>query len=191
MERTELLRILVETLERLELRYFVTGSTATTLFGDPRLTNDIDVVVDLKTEQIAAMLAAFPPPEYYVSESAMREAVTRYRQFNIIHPASGFKIDVIVPKETPFNRSRLSRALTLPTGGGFEASFSSPEDVIVKKLDFYREGGSEKHLRDIAGVIRVRKDALDVRYIEEWVDKLGLAEEWRILHERMREESEP
>lgn len=184
MEQDELLRLTVGVLERLELRYFVTGSIATVFFGEPRFTNDIDVVVDLPHSKVAALVAAFPPGEFYVDEEMMREAVRRRGQFNILHPASGLKVDVIVPRDEPFNRSRFARVVRVKPREEYEASFSSAEDLIVRKLDFFRQGGSEKHLRDIAGVLRVSGDSLDYVYIAEWVSRLGLEEIWRVVRER-------
>jgi hypothetical protein len=131
MEQSDLLRYLTETLERLSLRYFVTGSTATIFFGEPRFTNDIDVVVDLPGERIPEFCAAFPAPGYYLSEDTVRRAVSRRGQFNIIHPTGGLKIDVMVAADTPFNRSRFSRARRVTPERDFGAVFSSAEDVIL------------------------------------------------------------
>jgi hypothetical protein len=89
MEQSELLRYLTKALERIGLRYFVTGSTATVFFGEPRFTNDIDVVVDLPANKIPELCAAFPSPEFYLSEETVRRAVSRRGQFNIIQPSSG------------------------------------------------------------------------------------------------------
>ncbi|MEX2285437.1 MAG: hypothetical protein WD648_00030 [Planctomycetaceae bacterium] len=185
MEPFELLPYLVQTLERLRLPYLITGSTATSLYGEPRFTNDIDVIVDLREQQVAAFCAAFPDPEYYLSEVAVREAIKQHRQFNIIHPTSGLKVDVIIPKDTPFDRSRLSRGIRLAAGPGYNASFASPEDVIVKKLDFFRQGGSDKHLRDIAGVMKIRRDELDLSYINHWATELGLLDVWAAVLKRV------
>src|SRR4051812_49875741 len=98
MEPSELLQRIVAILERLGLRYFVTGSMATIFFGEPRFTNDIDIVVDLPVNRIAEFCAAFPAPEFYLSEETVHRAVSRRGQFNIIHPASGLKVDVMVPR---------------------------------------------------------------------------------------------
>jgi hypothetical protein len=150
----------------------------TIFFGEPRLTNDIDIVVDLPRERIADFAAAFPAGEFYVSEEAMRRAVTQRSQFNVIHPASGLKVDVMIPAPTPFNESRFRRARQLKPGPDYEATFASPEDVILKKLEYYREGGSEKHVRDIAGILRISRDQIDFSYLDEWASRLGLLDVW-------------
>lgn len=183
METSDLLRFVVDTCERLGLRYFITGSMATIFFGEPRLTNDIDIVVDLPRERTAEFAASFPAGEFYVSEEAIQRAVNRRTQFNVIHPASGLKVDVMIPAPTPFNASRFRRTRRLKPAADYEATFASPEDVILKKLEYYREGGSEKHLRDIAGILRVSRDQIDLSYLEEWADRQGLTDLWNEVRE--------
>ncbi len=184
MEPSDLLRHLVEALERLGVPYFITGSISAIAHGEPRFTNDIDVVVDLGEEKVVGLCGEFPFPEYYVSEDAAREAVRERRPFNIIHPASGLKIDVIVGRGDAFDRSRFARTLRMRPEPDYEAAFDSPEDLILKKLEFHREGGSEKHLRDIAGILKVSGERIDRTYIAGWAKKLGLEEEWAAALER-------
>lgn len=186
MEPSELLRFVVSVLERLELAYFVTGSTVTIFYGEPRFTNDIDIVVDLPLSAVEEFCRQFPEDEFYVSHTAASDAVRRCAQFNIIQPRSGLKVDVIVPPPTAFNRSRFARARRVQAGEGWDASFSSPEDAIVKKMEFYRNGGSDKHLRDIAGVLKTSGREIDLAYIEQWADTLGLTEIWRTILDRVR-----
>jgi hypothetical protein len=184
MEPADLLRYLAETFERLGLTYLVTGSTATVAYGEPRFTNDIDVVVDLPNDQVAPFCAAFPAEQFYVSADAVAEAVRLRHQFNILHPGSGLKVDVIVASSSEFDRARLGRALRLHVLPDRAVAFASPEDVILKKMEYYKEGGSEKHLRDIAGVLRVRGQRLDRAYIEQWAARLGLHEIWDVIRTR-------
>lgn len=185
MEADDLLRYTVEVLERLGLPYLVTGSVATIFFGEPRFTNHIDVVVELALSRVAELCAAFPPHEFYLSDEAARRAVERGGQFNIVHPGSGLKVDLMVSRRTPFDRSRFSRAVRVQPRGDFEASFASAEDVILKKMEYYREGGAEKHLRDIAGVLRVSGDRIDRDYIRRWAEELGLARIWLAIESEL------
>jgi hypothetical protein len=184
MDSSELLRYATGRLERLGLRYFVTGSSATIFYGEPRFTNDIDIVLDLPPERIAELCAAFPADEFYVSEEAARQAVARHGQFNVIHPASGLKLDLMIPSETPFNRSRFARVRRLHPAPDYDVTFASVEDVILKKLEYCREGGSDKHLRDITGVLKVSGRDVDLGYIEDWVRTLGLEEIWQQVVQR-------
>jgi hypothetical protein len=157
---------------------------ATVFYGEPRFTIDIDIVVDLQAARIGELCAAFPSPDFYVSSEAARRAVARRGQFNVIHPASGLKLDLIVPPDTAFNRGRFGRARSLRPEPGYAASFASPEDVILMKLDFHRRGGSDKHLRDIAGVLRISGDQLDLGYLESWTKRMGVEKTWQALLER-------
>jgi hypothetical protein len=149
---------------------------ATIFYGEPRFTNDIDVVVDLPADKIAAFCASFSSDAFYVSEESARRAVSRRRQFNIIHPASGLKVDVIIPQGTPLDRSRFARRKPIHPLPDLEATFASPEDVILKKMESYKVGGSDKHLSDIAGVFRVMGEQLDREYIADWARRLGLVD---------------
>jgi hypothetical protein len=151
---------------------------ATIAYGEPRFTNDIDLVVKLSPHQVRELCRAFPDNEFYVSLEAALDAVQRFSQFNILHPESGLKVDVMVADESAFNASRFGRSRSLPIDAGSNADFASPEDVILKKLEYYREGGSEKHLRDIAGVLKTQGSALDYQYLKIWVLRLGLSEIW-------------
>jgi len=187
MEQSDLLRFVIEALERIGLRYFVTGSMATIFFGEPRFTNDIDIVVDLPADRIPEFCSAFPSPEFYLSEETVRRAVSRRGQFNIIQPSAGLKVDIMVPAESAFNRSRFARATRIKPEPGVDAIFSSAEDVILKKLEAYREGGSEKHLRDITGVLRISGAHLDRAYIEQWADRLAVADIWEEVLRRTEE----
>ncbi len=186
MEQSDLLHFVVSALERLGLRYFVTGSTVTIFYGEPRFTNDIDIVVDLPARAVPEFCRQFPAEDFYVSEDAAMEAVRRCAQFNIIQPRTGLKVDVIVPTPSDFNRARFSRARRVQAGDDWDASFSSPEDAIVKKMEFFRAGGSDKHLRDIAGVLKTSGSEIDTGYIDRWAVTLGLAEIWQAIVDRMR-----
>ncbi|HVT58346.1 MAG TPA: hypothetical protein VHR45_08090 [Thermoanaerobaculia bacterium] len=169
----------------MDLPYLITGSLATVFYGEPRFTNDIDIVVDLPDAQIEELCAAFPSPEFYLSAEAARRAVAQKSQFNVIHPVSGLKLDFIVPADTVFNRSRLARARSIHPAPDYVASFASPEDVILMKLDFHQRGGSDKHLRDIAGVLRVSGEQLDRGYLDSWARRLELEETWQALLRRV------
>jgi hypothetical protein len=139
---------------------------------------------DLSLDRLAGFCREFSPDECYLSEDAARAAVRTRGMFNIIFPVDGLKVDVILPEQTEFSVVRMQRAVRLRPAPDYEASFGSPEDVILKKLDFYREGGSEKHLRDIASMIKILGDKLDVTYIELWARKLDLSDEWHVVQQR-------
>ncbi len=187
MELYELLHKIVETFERLKIPYLVTGSVASMAYGEPRLTNDIDMVAGIDEGRITGLLAAFPSGEFYVSEEMIRRAIRQHGQFNIIHPASGLKVDVMIRQDTPFDRSRFGRIRRIAPDESYEANFASPEDVIIKKMEYYREGGSEKHLRDITGILKISGEEVDRGYLAEWAERLNLTEIWDAVKRRLEE----
>jgi hypothetical protein len=184
MEQLQMLRHLVDVMKTLEVRYFVTGSLASITYGEPRFTNDIDIVVELRPEHIDPLCAAFPDPRYYCSRQAAVDAVRKRFQFNIIEVDTGMKADVIVPPDTEFGRARFDRILFKTVAGGVDAWLASPEDIILNKLLFYREGRSDKHIRDIAGVLKVQAERIDRVYILGWVEHFGLHAEWQLALDR-------
>lgn len=183
MEQHDLIDFVVDVMAAMKLRYFITGSTATIYYGEPRFTNDVDIVVDLPANKVMEFCGTFPPGRFYVSPDAARDAINRKSQFNIIEPATGLKADIIVPAQDDFNRSRFARIRRLNLASGRNAWFASAEDVIIKKMLFYRGGGSEKHLRDIVGVLRVCGENLDRAYIARWSAVLAVEDIWiKVCH---------
>jgi len=174
-------------LHRLSLDYLVTGSMATIAYGEPRLTNDIDIVVDLDLSHVPAFCDGFSGEEFYISPTEVAEAARFKRQFNVIHPAEGLKIDFMLLTKSEFDESRRLRKRELPIFPERTVSFASPEDVILKKMVFFQEGGSEKHMRDIAGVLRLGKVAIDRIYISDWAVRLGLTDIWEVVQRRADE----
>ena len=118
MEQHELLALATAALERLHVPYLVTGSMATIFYGEPRLTNDIDIVAKLRPEQVRPLVQAFPAPDFYVSDAAITDALRQHGQFNVIHPASGLKIDIIIPADSAFERSPLRPRGARPARSG-------------------------------------------------------------------------
>src|SRR5262245_62842498 len=136
------------------------GSHAAMYYGEPRLTRDVDVIVTLHPDRLPALLERFPAGEFYVDPEGAREAIATAGQFNVIHPGSGLKIDVYVNPNTPYDRTRLARRQRLPVAPGVHAYFARPEDVILYKLLYARDGG-DLHLRDVLGIIRFSGPDLD------------------------------
>ena len=184
MTQAELLRYVVEALEAVPVPYMIGGSQASIYYGEPRFTQDIDIVTALGARDLPALLARFPAPEFYVSAEAAREAVETRGQFNIVHPESGLKVDVFVNKDTPYDRVRLERRQRLPLVPGMEAWFARAEDVILYKLLYYREGQSELHVRDIIGMLKVSGPEIDSGYVVMWAERLGLRGVWEAIVKR-------
>ena len=185
MNQAELLRYVIEVLEAQKLTYMVVGSFASATYGEPRLTHDIDIVLDLGMDAVERLCEAFPSPEFYVSASAAREAVRMRSPFNVIHPASGNKVDFMMARDDAWGRSQLARRRRQPILADRETFVASPEDLILAKLWYYQDGGSEKHLRDIASMFRVSGEEIDKAYIEHWAKQLGFTQEWQMVLERV------
>lgn len=175
-------------LERELVPYRIVGSMASIVYGEPRFTNDVDVLVSLSEEKIDALCSEFSAPDYFVSAEAVREAITNRHWFNILHPPSGLKVDVILTADSEFSRLDISQGNRMISEGFYNALFASPENVILKKLLYFQEGGSEKHLRDIAGVLLVQDEKIDQDYLDEWATKLGVTQELELVREKLREE---
>ncbi len=175
------LRRVAERCDQLDLAYFITGSVASGIWGESRLTLDVDVAITLPQHLAIDFCHGFPPPDWYADAESAREASQQGGQFNIIYIPEAVKADIITPADTPYNRSRFARCqrVDLPAGG--HAMFAAPEDVILKKLEHFAQGASDKHLRDIAGIWRVSRDRIDLNYIEHWSAQLGTAATWRSL----------
>ena len=185
MELFELLQKIVYVFEHLQIPYLVTGSVASMAYGEPRLTNDIDIVAAVDEQHIKGLISAFPPDDFYISEDMIRDAIHHHGQFNIIHPTSGLKVDVIIKQNTPFDRSRFGRGHRIHPAETYRANFAAPEDMIIKKMEYYKEGGSEKHLRDITGILKISGELVDRKYVSEWVHRLGLTEIWDAVLRRL------
>ena len=181
MEQTDLLRHVIQVLEEQGVTYMLVGSMASIIYGEHRFTADVDIVVELNAEQADALCAAFPAGEYYVSPEAAREAVRLRRQFNIIHPASGMKVDLILARSDPWGKSQVARRQRVKIMPDREGYIARPEDIIISKMRYYEMGGSVKHLRDITGILNVSGKKVDRAYIERWAEELGLKEVWDMI----------
>jgi len=175
----------VEVLEELGSPYMLVGSFVSSVYGEPRFTQDIDLVADLRYGDAPKLCGKFPPEEYYISPEAVGQAIRTGGQFNIIHPSSGNKIDIMMPPDSLWGENQMRRrrqVWLLPDCQGYAAT---PEDIILSKMNYYREGGSDKHLRDITGILKVRGDGVDREYIERWSGQLGLTEIWQAILRRL------
>jgi len=171
-------------MDALGIAYMIVGSQASIYYGEPRFTQDIDVVADINAGHVPGLLARFPAGEFYVSEDAVRDAIRSGGQFNIIHPTAGLKIDVMVKKDSLYDRVQFERRERKVIAPNFHAYLARPEDVILYKMVYFSEGGSDRHLRDILGMLRIRGPAIDRGYVTEWAARLGLATIWQSVQEQ-------
>lgn len=180
---------LARAFDALEIRYLIGGSLASSVYGIPRATQDVDLVADLKLPHVAAITSALAG-EFYVDADMIREAIERQASFNVIHLATMFKADVFILKGDPWSREEMTRARTeeldVP-GGKLAVRFASPEDTLLHKLIWYELGNqiSDRQWGDILGVLEVQGELLDREYLDRWAPVLDVAE----LLRRAREQS--
>jgi len=183
-QRDFFLKVL-RTLETLDVPHMITGSVGAMLFGEPRLINSMDVVVELSPDHVRAIESTFAPPEYYTPPpEVVRGEIAACRQFNIIHVASGSKADLILRKNKPYDRHAFLRRQKVPFTDVYDAFSSSAEDIVLSKLRAYREGESQKHLTDVRSMLAVSGETIDRGYIEQWATEIGVLDLWRGLVER-------
>lgn len=184
MQDLEPLLVFTEPLESLGLDYFVTGSIASIIYGEPRLTHDIDLVLSLQVRDASRLVQAYSGDTFYCPpvENLRLEAQRQDRgHFNIIHHTTGFKADIYLKGSHPLHAWAFERRRAIPLPNGGRLQVAPPEYVILRKLEFYKEGGSDKHIRDVRGILQISGDSLDRAEIDAWVGKLGLEEPWRRL----------
>jgi hypothetical protein len=173
----ELLGRIVAALDAAGIPYMLTGSFASTLFGAPRTTQDIDIVIDPTSGSLEKLLHGFPEDTYYVSREAAREAYGAEGMFNLVDFATGWKVDLIIRKRRPFSQEEFGRRRMVEVLGT-RLFVVTAEDVIVAKLEWAKLGESERQLRDVAGVFRGQSGELDMDYIQRWVDFMKLGVQW-------------
>lgn len=181
MSQQELLKKVFHTLEGIGIEYMVTGSIASSLQGEPRSTHDIDIVVSIQESAAAALVEAFPPPDFYLNRQSILDAITKQGMFNLIDSKEGDKVDFWMLTDEPFDRSRFSRKYVEEVMG-IKVWISSPEDTILAKLRWAKlSGGSEKQFVDALRVYEVQSGKLDRDYLENWVKKLDIETLWKRL----------
>lgn len=176
----EFIEIFIRPLAQQGLQYLVTGSVASMAYGEPRLTNDIDLVLDIRETDVAALIAAFSQADYYLppAEVIHCERIRPQRgHFNIIHQETMLKADVYLAGADPLHRWALEHARPLEIEGT-SVNFAPPEYVIIRKLEFFREGGSEKHLRDIAAMLAESGAEIDDGFLNREIPARALDAAW-------------
>ena len=181
MLEPDLIELFVGPLQTEGIRYFISGSVAAMLYGEPRVTHDIDLVVFFRTTDIAKLPKLFPVPEFHVPPPeviAAEMARPQHGCYNVIHADSALKADFFTA-----NRDELHawafRNLKQYSARSMAVSLVPPEYVIVRKWEYFREGGSAKHLRDIRGILNISAEQINHADLDEWVQRRGVEAEWR------------
>jgi hypothetical protein len=170
---------MAEILDNLGIAYLVGGSVASSLLGEPRATLDLDLIADLRLEQVPDFLEKVTS-RFYVSEQAVLEAIDNESSFNLIDLETTEKVDIFILKNNPHCQQDMQRKQRLMITANPEQFlyFPTAEDIIIQKLVWYRLGfsQSDRQWRDILGVLKVQFDKLDLSYLQYWALELELSD---------------
>jgi hypothetical protein len=170
-EQLAVLKLVAQTLDGAGLAYMVSGSTAMNYYAQPRMTRDIDVVVELSASD-APRIAQLFGRDFYLDVDAIADAIARPGMFNLIHTAFVIKVDFIVRKDARYRREEFSRRRSVQVED-FTLSLVTAEDLILSKLDWARDSRSELQLGDVRNLI-ASVPQLDWPYVERWARVLGI-----------------
>ena len=176
----EFLRRVTAALDTNGVPYMLTGSLASSMYGIPRATNDIDIVIAPAREQLLSLVQLFQRLGLTVESEAALAALRARSQFNVIDLPRGLKVDLIVRKERDFSLTEFDRRETHDVGE-MSLTLATPEDVLIAKLEWSKMGDSERQLVDAAGILKMQRDTLDIAYIERWVESLDLQGQWNAV----------
>jgi len=170
-EQLEFLKLVVRRLEATNIPYMLTGSIALAIYSTPRMTRDVDILIDCDANSARHLATAFAD-DSYVSEDAVQEAVRTRGSFNVIHQAWLTKADFFVVKDNEYRRLEFSRRRSVELGG-FSASVVAPEDLILSKLVWALDPRSDSQARDVRSMVEA-VPGLDWKYLLHWADVLGV-----------------
>ncbi len=169
----DILNLVASRLEKEKISYMLTGSFASGHYAEPRTTRDLDLVIELQSEDAGRVFQTFNS-DFYVDLDMIKEATKHRHMFNMIHLGSNIKIDFIIRKNEPYRILEFGRRKVIDFGG-IKVWCVSPEDLILSKLNWAKESFSELQLRDVKSILKKIKN-LDQNYLNEWIEKLDLKE---------------
>lgn len=181
MQPLELLTAFIKPLEASQIPYFVTGSIASIFYGEPRLTHDIDIVLHLSQADILRFSSFFPLERYYCPPEEVLQIETKRRpfgHFNLIHHESGLKADIYPDAEDALHKWAFQNRKRIELDQAMALWLAPPEYVIIRKLEYYREGGSGKHLEDIKKMLPQIQGGLRTEFLERQILDRGLGSYW-------------
>jgi hypothetical protein len=168
----------IDAFEQLEIPYYLSGSIASSMYGVSRPTQNVDVVADIQIKHVISLVKRLEA-EYYIDADMIQDAIHHQSSFNLIYLASMFKVDVFLPKPRPFTQQERLRARKEVIEEGTRSFYlSSPEDIILNKLEWYKMGNeiSNRQWNDIIGVMRRQSKTLDLAYLQHWAVELSVLE---------------
>lgn len=183
MPQTDIFVVFTERLEAAGIPYMVSGAVASIIYGEPRLTNDIDLIVHIGSGDVGKVTDAFPLTDFYCPPEEVMIVEARRRQrghFNLIHHDTGHKADIYLFGEDPLHAWGFANRRRTEVDENRSLWVAPPEYVILRKLQYFKEGRSEKHIGDIRGMLEVSGEAIDRNILAHWIPELGLKSEWAI-----------
>ena len=171
-EELSVLKIVATRLRQANIPYMVSGSIAANFYGHPRMTRDVDIIIELTFEDIPKFYRLFED-DFYVDETMIHEAIGYHSMFNIIHNETVIKVDFIIRKDTPYRRLEFNRKCLMKIDD-FEVFVASLEDLILSKLYWAKDSQSELQLNDVKILIRENRDQLDENYLDKWANQLQI-----------------
>lgn len=173
----EVALLVTQILEDLGITYVLGGSLASTIHGEPRATLDVDLAVDLRPEHLEPLRQRLGD-DFYADGRGLERAIEEHGSVNLIFLASSLKVDLFVPPPEGIHLKKWTRRQRVVLQRDPEQSIwvTDPEDIILQKLDWYRQGGgvSDSQWRDVLGVLKVQGDRLDGDYLQEWAARMNL-----------------
>jgi len=174
MVQEEALNPIIELLNRLKIPYMLVGAIAVNYYSVPRFTHDADLVIKIDSSKIGDLCSSLGN-NYYIDKDMIEDAIVSSNQFNLIHLATGFKIDFWILKKDKFSQLQFSRRLAGKIFGQ-DVFIISAEDLILTKLSWFKESNIQKHFFDAAGIYRMQRGILDMDYLSKYAKELGFNE---------------
>jgi len=177
---SEIARLLHPIFERLNISYYITGGVAASVYGDPRTTRDLDLVIKLNQNDISPLVNALEISGFYCPPDAVEEIrVGRSRVLNVTHMTMVLNADIVLNDNTDFDRSKMARRQleALDEAGVEQFWIASPEDVVLAKLLWRKQSQSQKQWGDVLGILKVQTENLDYSYLTEWAKQLSIGDD--------------
>jgi hypothetical protein len=171
-DELDILKLVVARLDAAGILYMVTGSLAANFYATPRMTRDIDLVVELREGDVGRVVVLFQD-DYYIDRDMVEQAIRNRSMFNMIHNALVVKVDCVVRKDSEYRREEFSRRRTVIVDGQ-PVTIVAPEDLILSKLEWAKESHSQMQLDDVRNLLRSVHN-LDQAYLTQWADRLELS----------------
>lgn len=190
MHEVDFITLFTAPLEQLQIPYMVTGSVASIVYGEPRLTHDIDIVVALRQDDIDKLQHAFTMDAYYCppQEVLVVEVQRETRaHFNIIHHATGFKADCYIAGRDPLHHWGMQHRRRIELNEQQALWLAPPEYVIIRKLQYFQEGESAKHIEDCAKMLATVGLQFDTGFLDHTIQQLGLRTEWNTMQALLKQ----